>query len=314
MEPNKLSPDRATLFEPYDGTVPYLPKDGDPKLLPGWVVGLLESARYQAAATMPGIPHEYTLKKWNDRKQWEEMTELFLDHAVDRKWRRHDRKYLHLNGYQLWFGDSGPKDAWLLNRCPMRYEWDASVRAYDAEAWQYCDRFTTSIEHDKSREAFYREVLGECPGRVLDVGCATGVLADFALRKLLSNDPDLYLGIDPSGAMIELARRKHDHRDFKFMTTRFEDFQSQDRYDTILMLFGTASYIHYVDAAAKAQALLRPGGRAFLMYYEPGKQPKHYRRMHMDMDKQPILLPPDEAKPLDLAKFDGQYRYLEVRA
>src|SRR5215831_1028577 len=57
-------------------------------------------------------------------------------------------------------------------------------------------------------------LIGECrqhhPGRVLDVGCGTGL----ALR-LAEIPPEEYLGFDPSLGMLAVAKRKHPEYEFR---------------------------------------------------------------------------------------------------
>ena len=114
------------------------------------------------------------------------------------------------------------------------------------------------------REALY--ALARPSGRVLDVGCGTGLLADYCYREI---DRERYVGIDPSAGM--LAKFALKHPDYKaeatLLRTTFEDYETSLRFDTIVAMAGSGSHVTGADIVAKARHLLAPGGRAFLMFY-----------------------------------------------
>lgn len=197
--------------------------------------------------------------------------------------------------------DEADRKCDLINRCPIRYEWDPAIPAYDRVASIHDENALNRVpSSDLTR--IYRQSVGNNPGKVLDIGCGTGRLLDFCIEIMLRNGPEKYLGIDPSIAMVKHAELKHGHRGFRFLGTRFEDFHTEleEKFDTIVARFGSASYVREVDVLAKVKALLRPNGRAILMFYPPWSRsvPEHYASLGMP-GMIPLPDPPDTVFPLD---------------
>lgn len=136
-----------------------------------------------------------------------------------------------------------------------------------------------------------REELGllaqiEVRGSVLDIGCGTGML----LRHLKPRD---YTGLDPSGPMLERLKLKHPEYAHNVIQCRAEEY-SGGTFDTILALFGTASYINPNAIKDYNQYNLRRGGRAYWMYYKSGYVP----RTHKHLGVSPIVYyAPHPGKP-----------------
>ena len=101
---------------------------------------------------------------------------------------------------------------------------------------------------------------------MLDIGCGTGLLADYCYRQI---DRERYVGIDPCAAMLAKFALKHpDYKaDATLLRTTFEDYETPLRFDTIVAMAGSASHVTDLDIVAKARHLLAPEGRAFLMFY-----------------------------------------------
>jgi len=94
-------------------------------------------------------------------------------------------------------------------------------------------------------------------GRVLDYGCASGVLADFV-------DPSDYLGVDIDPEVVELARRRHPRHAF--------DLAGEPicgRFDTIVSLAVIEHVENPAGFLAGAAALLAPGGSIVLTTPHP---------------------------------------------
>jgi SAM-dependent methyltransferase len=108
-------------------------------------------------------------------------------------------------------------------------------------------------------------VIAASPGRdVLDVGCGTGICA-----RLFQAAGCRVLGVDPDPRMAELARQGGTEAE----VAKFEDWDPAGRtFDAVI----AGQAWHWVDpdaGAAKAAAVLRPGGRlaAFWNAFDPTK-------------------------------------------
>ena len=148
------------------------------------------------------------------------------------------------------------------------------------------------------REALYEPATPS--GRVLDVGCGTGLLVDYCYREI---DRERYVGIDPSAGMLAKFALKHpDYKaDATLLRTTFEDYETPLRFDTIVAMVGSASHVTGVDIVEKARHLLAPGGRAYLTFYrEPAAA---FERMGTEA--------PTLAATPDGAVGDGEYVVVE---
>jgi len=111
--------------------------------------------------------------------------------------------------------------------------------------------------YDRARPTYPADlvdrIIAASPGRdVLDVGCGTGISA-----RLFQAASCRVLGVDPDPRMAELARQGGTEAE----VAKFEDWDAAGRmFDTVI----AAQAWHWVDpaaGAAKAAAVLRPGGR-----------------------------------------------------
>jgi SAM-dependent methyltransferase len=121
------------------------------------------------------------------------------------------------------------------------------AEGFGAEAGRY-DRARPSYPAD-----LVERIIAASPGPdVLDVGCGTGISA-----RLFAAAGCRVLGIDPDPRMAELARQRGTETE----VAKFEDWEPAGRtFDAVV----AAQAWHWVDpvaGAAKAAAVLRPGGR-----------------------------------------------------
>jgi len=99
-------------------------------------------------------------------------------------------------------------------------------------------------------------------GKVLDLGCGTGMLLD---EQYCAD----YTGVDISAMMVNLARKKHPHK--YFVIDQASEYvrhiaQVGMKYDVILALFGSPSYFRKEYFYALNQ-IAKPGAYGYLMYY-----------------------------------------------
>jgi len=121
--------------------------------------------------------------------------------------------------------------------------------------------------YDRARPGYpadlVNRIVAASPGRdVLDVGCGTGISS-----RLFQAAGAAVLGIDPDPRMAELARRAGTPTE----VAKFEDWDPAGRsFDAVV----AAQAWHWVDpvaGAARAVAVLRPGGRLAVFWnaFEP---------------------------------------------
>lgn len=135
-----------------------------------------------------------------------------------------------------------------MTTCNQESEYDKIADAYQG------------LFQDEDSKKENEEVISkiDIKGSVLDIGCGSGLLLDYA--KISPAD---YIGIDPSKRMLEYFKTLHPG--YKTLNCKFEDFRN-GCFDTIISLFGSPSYIK-PGQLHRIKKMLSPGGTAFLMFY-----------------------------------------------
>ncbi len=124
------------------------------------------------------------------------------------------------------------------------------------------DRFDwhTPPHHYQDDHAFVLERLGE-PGRVLDVGCGTGVF----LERAVSVDFDA-IGIDAAPEMVSIAGDRVGEE--RVRVERMQDLKETNVYDGVVSLSWSFNYVQSFaeahDVLDRLFKALRPGGRLIL--------------------------------------------------
>jgi uncharacterized protein (DUF1330 family)/trans-aconitate methyltransferase len=94
--------------------------------------------------------------------------------------------------------------------------------------------------------------------RVLDVACGTGVLA-MAVAERVGPDGKV-AGLDPSGDMLGVARRKSDRIEWREGRAEAIPFPDES-FDAVVSQFGFMFFEDRVAALREMMRVLRPGGR-----------------------------------------------------
>ncbi len=122
-------------------------------------------------------------------------------------------------------------------------------------------------ENNKVKKIIEKNIFGD----VLDIGCGTGLLLE-----LIKIEPKNYIGIDPSFKMISRLIDKHKEYKNCIINKKFEENNFDRKFDTIISLFGSPSYLDE-SSREKIFDLLKDNGRYFLMYYNNDYYPKTYK-------------------------------------
>jgi cyclopropane fatty-acyl-phospholipid synthase-like methyltransferase len=163
----------------------------------------------------------------------------------------------NLNGYKYWTMGAHVSETILINRTAVNYKSE-----YDDIAKKYVTMFQDKESVEEEVELFY---LLDIKGKVLDIGCGgSGVLLKYVI-------PEDYVGIDPSRGMLEQMAIKFPDYSSRTICCKAEDFY-REGFDTIVALFGTASYIepHTIE---RLKDMLNTGGKMYLMFYLPTYTP-----------------------------------------
>lgn len=151
-----------------------------------------------------------------------------------------------------------------------------AVDVYDSLALGYDSVFVCPAElaEDWAIFALFREAFGEQVGRVLDLGCGTGLVREHL-------NCDSYVGLDGAPRMIDVARQKFDGREnISFVLGNMVDVGkifAQDSFDVVVSTFSFPYCLDPGKVSAGIKRVLKPGGGLFLMAYTPRycRRPSH---------------------------------------
>ena len=204
------------------------------------------------AKTMPQYPHWYTLRKqWNDDKAFDEAVIFIRHHGYKEKFKGRIYTLLNFDNMKYWSMGAPIKDTILINRAEIK-----SDLIYDSLASEY-DSFYQDEKSLKENQNIFSMINPK--GTILDIGCGTGLFADYA--KI---NPESYVGIDPSEMMLKRFSDKHPEYTNRLVRTKFEDFIGK-KYDMIVSLFGAISYVK-PEYLSWIPEMLNPCGKFFLMF------------------------------------------------
>jgi SAM-dependent methyltransferase len=145
---------------------------------------------------------------------------------------------------------------------------------FDAVALRYDETFTSSLIGQAQRAAVWNELAKSFhpQGRVLEIGCGTGVDACFLAERGVQ-----VVACDPSPQMIEVATRRIQERGLQKrvrpLVLAAEDITALptgELFDGVFSNFGALNCIDDLSHVARAlKRLLRPGARALLCWMGP---------------------------------------------
>ncbi|MFH2071063.1 MAG: methyltransferase domain-containing protein [Elusimicrobiota bacterium] len=128
-----------------------------------------------------------------------------------------------------------------------------------------------------AQEKYIERLLGFIPAdvkSVLDVGCGTGSVSAKLSEKKFNVE-----ALTPDEYQATLFRQNCP--DITFYPTKFEDLETDRKYDLILSA-ESWQYLNLDDAFAKCQSLLRPGGYLLIADYFRKTQDTYYRTCHVE--------------------------------
>ncbi|MGD9682925.1 MAG: class I SAM-dependent methyltransferase [Candidatus Obscuribacterales bacterium] len=178
----------------------------------------------------------------------------------------------------------------------LHYDDPRLARLYDLDSpW--------SIDRD-----FYLELAGSRPCRVLDLGCGTGLLCDA-----FSSRGHEVTGVDPSAAMLEIARTKPQASKIEWVEAVAQDFRSSNQFDLIIMT-GHAFQVLLEDRDVRGalevmRAHLAPGG---IVAFE-SRNPAIDWRSRWDYEMDLILEGSKVRESRRFLSMEGEFMTFELR-
>lgn len=150
----------------------------------------------------------------------------------------------------------------------MNYsQYDKIAKDYDSF---FCD--DDSLEENDE----IANMLSKVKGKVYDLGCGTGLLTEILKIK-----PEEYLGVDPSGEMLNKFIEKHPQYTQSLIKDTFEnDKTNLSKYDWVVSLFGSISYVNPMHL----KRIENEANRYFLMFYKDSYHPVTYTMANIDFD------------------------------
>ena len=139
---------------------------------------------------------------------------------------------------------------------------------FDAISNEYCRKDMLSASRRARRQRLERTLSAIPPGphdRVLEIGCGAGFAAGYLRGRYRS-----YTGIDPSAALIDLAREHNAGPGVRFEVSDLASMRGTEPFDVVFAI----GVLHHIPGVERLMpsigALLRPGGWLAVNEPQPG--------------------------------------------
>jgi len=216
-------------------------------------------------------PHAYTLRKnWESDSEFCEVVQYIRDHGhVVYFWKK-PYTILHLNGYRYWtmgypiFNEDGTPLTILINKAVLEYE-GCHVDYSDVR-----NLVTKTKEGGELLDKVFSSM--NLQGRILDLNCISGLMLGDVQGLTTEN----YVGLCNSTEDLEEITSAYPNYEKSFIRSMYDDYNG-GTFDTIVALFGAASYIKpaYLKSIREK---LNKGGVAYLMFRTDDDQTLSYLR------------------------------------
>jgi SAM-dependent methyltransferase len=181
--------------------------------------------------------------------------------------------------------------------------WNGEQGAYWTE---HADRFDAGVANYHAR---FLDAAGITDGAtVLDVGCGSGQTTRDAARRAGSGSA---LGVDLSGPMLALARRRAERERLANVTFEQADAQVHpfpaDRFDVAISRHGVMFFGDPPAAFRNIAGAMRPGGRLVLLTWQPYERNEWVRTFRgiLAGGREVPMPPPGAPSPWSLSEPDA---------
>lgn len=252
-------------------------------------VSLVLRNKWTFAKTMAYMPHEYTLRRdFANDADFVDMVKHIRQHGIKEKFGKTEYTYFYINGWKYWtmgcpLHNCDKTGTILINRAQYKPE----KSEYDNIAMMYEGLFSAPKFRIEDGHLFAL-IKSHIQGRVLDIGCGTGLLLDFMPEIEYRRGGVSYIGVDTSRGMLDVFEHKHSA---PFIHDKFRNVFAGS-FDTIVALYGTASYFDEREVDMVIE-YLAPGGKYILMTYADDYHPYTHEVFSIPYDGPGVPMPKD---------------------
>ena len=190
---------------------------------------------------------------------------------------------------------------------------NSEALAYDS----WADHYDLSEGDREPIIAFYRSLLHDRIGSVLELGCGTGIIAETMLLRLQElrggKQPIRFVGVDGSAGMLKVARQRDVAVEWLFGDIRHPPVHGH--FDLVICCFNTLQLLlrdqDMAQALAAAREFLEPDGIFVFDVFQP--QPSYLRVAHDNRLIRTIV--DDRGRSLELredTRYDSQTHVLNL--